>query len=251
MLVLHPDVRMRARIRSAARSWRVHELATWEEVPALLQKGPLLTLAVVDPYTTDGKALEPALAGLCRAYPSLPVIAALELEPRRIQDALTLGQWGVTEILDLHGGEATALRTRLEQAASRPMQRVLAGVGLKGSTRAQAILHTAVEVAMKGGGVRDLARSLITSQRTLRRVIDAAGLPPARELLVWIRVLWAAALLADPSRRVLEVGFLVGYSGDDALRRALRETVGLSPTELRERGAWDTVLKAFHERLQA
>ena len=66
---------------------------------------------------------------------------------------------------------------------------------------------------------------------------------------MWLRVLFAAALVDDPGHTVFSVGLACGYSGDQALRRAIRSVVPHTPSELRELGAFETASKAFFREL--
>ena len=64
-----------------------------------------------------------------------------------------------------------------------------------------------------------------------------------------MRVLFASALLDDPGHTVFSVGLACGYSGDQALRRAIRSVVPNTPTQLRRMGAFETVSEAFFREL--
>jgi transcriptional regulator GlxA family with amidase domain len=67
-----------------------------------------------------------------------------------------------------------------------------------------------------------------------------------------MRVLFASALLDDPGHTVFSVGMACGYSGDQALRRAIGAVLpGTTPSDLREAGAFDTVSTAFFKELGA
>ncbi|HEX2209648.1 MAG TPA: helix-turn-helix domain-containing protein, partial [Longimicrobium sp.] len=70
------------------------------------------------------------------------------------------------------------------------------------------------------------------SPRTLRRRLQAAGLPPAEQLLAWRRLLHAARLLEDPQRSVQSVSRSLGFSTASAFRRSLRALTGLRPAEV-------------------
>ena len=110
-------------------------------------------------------------------------------------------------------------------------------------------MDAAVETVMVGGHPRHLAKTLGFSPSTLLRWCDRSQLPSPRRLLVWLRVLFAAALLDDPGHTVFSVGLACGYSGDQALRRAIRSVVPHTPSQLREMGAFETVSKAFFREI--
>lgn len=112
-------------------------------------------------------------------------------------------------------------------------------------------MDAAVETVMMGGYPRDLAKTLGFSPSTLLRWCERSQLPTPRRLLLWMRVLFASALLDDPGHSVFSVGLACGYSGDQALRRAIRAVIPLTPTQLRERGAFETASNAFFQELAA
>ena len=62
-------------------------------------------------------------------------------------------------------------------------------------------------------------------------------------------MLFASAFVDDPGHTVFSVGLACGYSGDQALRRAIRAVVPYTPSQLRELGAFETVSHAFFSEL--
>ncbi len=110
-------------------------------------------------------------------------------------------------------------------------------------------MDAAVETVMAGGHPKDLAGSLGFSPSTLLRWCQRSQLPNPRRLLLWLRVLFATALIDDPGHTVFSVGLACGYSGDQALRRAMRSVLPHTPSQLRQLGAFDTASKAFFREL--
>jgi AraC-like DNA-binding protein len=83
--------------------------------------------------------------------------------------------------------------------------------------------------------VPELARSAGCSPRTLRRTLQAAGLPTPEQLLAWRRLLHAARLL-DDGRSADSVARSLEFSSGSALRKSLKQVTGLRPRELAARG---------------
>lgn len=110
---------------------------------------------------------------------------------------------------------------------------------------ARSILAAAAGAVAEGRQGEELARTLQISPRTLSRWCRRAALPPPKQLLGWMRVLLAAELLDDSGRTVSEVAAACGYAADSSLRHALRGFLGMSPSELRDRGAFSTAANAF------
>lgn len=210
---------------------------------------PPAALVVVDPYTQreewDGPS--PALRSLIAEFPSVAVIAAMEVTPSRFDDLRTLGKWGVVQVISLdHDDTPFAISQRLRAARGRPLRALLEQtLPDEMSGRARAILEAAVDVIVVGGVGNDLARTLFLSRRTLLRWCTQAGLPAPRNLLAWMRVLLAAELLDDPGRDVLSVALICGYSSDSGLRRITQKFLSSSPSDLRRDGAFATASTAF------
>ena len=112
---------------TAGAPFRVVGDVAWGELDASLRRAPATTVVVVDPYagTRRGDRF-PRVRDLLRSFPSVPVVAAMELRPEMAGDVTMLLEWGVSEVVAL-GTESTprALSARLRQAHVRPLKRAL------------------------------------------------------------------------------------------------------------------------------
>jgi len=256
LLLLHADRVLVERLnRIAGDRFQLLRVNTWAELWAGVAEAPPAALVLVDPYfgEMNGRGPSPHLSHLLKAFPSATVVVAMESSPSRYPDIRQMGEWGVAEVLQLDEDTSReSVRRRLLSARGQPLRRLLAhdpGFPLTG--RARALMDAAVETVMMGGYPRDLARALGFSPSTLLRWCERSQLPTPRRLLLWMRVLFASALLDDPGHSVFSVGLACGYSGDQALRRAIRAVIPLTPTQLRERGAFETASNAFFQELAA
>ena len=226
---------------------------TWGELDALLAGAPPATVLVLDPYAGERPGeLFPKVRDVLRRFPSLAVVAALELKRENVADVATLLDWGVSEVIDL-AAERTprAVQARLRQAHARPLKRRLEGaLSSYVAPEARALLMAASEVAVEGGGAPELARRLSLSPRTLTERCARADLPPPRQLQAWMRILLACALLDDPGRTVYSAADACGYSTDRSLRRAVGTFLGADTTALRRQGAFTAAAKAFNAALR-
>lgn len=255
LFVLHEDRVLIERVSRAAHArFRLTPVESWETLRAGVSEAPPAAVLLVDPYfgETNGHGPSPHLHQLLTAFPSSTVIAAMDTRPARYRDIWMLGEWGIAEILQTEEDRSPlALTRRLLQARAQPLRRLLShesGVPFTG--RARALMDAAVETVMTGGHPKDLARSLGFSPSTLLRWCERSQLPNPRRLLLWLRVLFASALLDDPGHTVFSVGLACGYSGDQALRRAIHSVLPYTPTQLREMGAFETTSRAFFRELQ-
>jgi AraC-like DNA-binding protein len=250
LLVMHADPAFKGRLAQVAEGLFDFQVAEdWPSVRKSVQGLPPASVILVDPYMgQEGHGqLAPELHDLLIEHPSATVIAALHFGLGSYHDVWDLSSWGIAEIVQIDE-ESTpeALRRVLRAARSQPLRALLVGelpIPLPG--RARAIMDAAVETVTEGGHPKDLARSMSLSIATLRRWCESSRLPPPRSLLVWMRVLLAAALLDDPGHTVYSVATACGYSSDQALRRAIKRVVKGTPSDLREIGAFETVSEAF------
>lgn len=257
ILVLHEDPVLRECLMGVARSGSgaLEWVADWEALQDAVKSAPASAIVVVDPYAgmPNRGEISIELSALMNRYPSVAVVAAIEMRPGCIEDARRLGEYGVVQIIDLDGElSGRHVAALLTAVCGRPL-RTLVQRALPRYTGAAArsILATAARTVSEAGHGSDLARALHITPRTLSRWCRRAGLPPPRRLLAWMRVLLAAEMLDDPGRTVSDVAFACGYSADGSLRHAFRAFVDLSPTELRARGAFDTVAEGFLRELAA
>jgi AraC-like DNA-binding protein len=252
LLLLHSNELFQERIRRAVAGRRaVIPLGHWDGLRQSLRAAPPGTVAVVDPYAGSEDELSPELRDLLRDFRSATVVAAYAFDAAHYGDLRTLGQWGVAELICVGKEDSRpALLRRLRALQSRPVDRVLARVPVRGlSGRARTLLGAAGETVAAGGQTPELAAALELTERTLLRWCARADLPPPRRLLAWLRVLLACDLLDDPGHSLSSASRACGYAADMPLRRAIRNLVGLEPRELREAGALASATRVFTEEL--
>jgi AraC-like DNA-binding protein len=252
LLVLHSNPVFREQVkRAGGRRFDYLPVSNWEDLRERARTAPPAALLLVDPYEGSGGELAAALRSLLLEFPSVTVVAALDLRPERYRDLRTLGAWGVAEIIAL-GEEDTgdSIARRLRGVQGRPLQSLLErSLPPNTSGQARAILMAAAEVVSTGGQANELARALFLSPRTLLRWCNRAELPPPRRVLAWMRILLATELLDDPGRTVSSVAHACGYASDNSLRRALQDFLDTTPTTLRRDGAFSFASGTFIREL--
>jgi len=224
----------------------------WAELEATVREASPASVVLVDPYA-DGRAGEqfPRLRELLRRFPSLTVVAVLELRTESVGDVMTLMEWGVSEVIDLET-EATpgAIRARLRQAHARPLKKRLeAALSQYVPPEARNLLLGAAEVAVEGGSAADMADVLRVTPRTLAGQCTRADLPSPRQVQAWMRILLACMLLDDPGRTVYSAAYACGYSTDRSLRRAVQTLLGKDTTTLRRGSAFTAAMRSFNDTL--
>ena len=254
LICLHPDRTFMRRIREAsADRFSVTRVKNWTHLRSALESAPPAAVVLVDPFYGTRSRVTPSedLHELLTAFPSSTVLAAMETPASHHHVFWKLGEWGISEIVQVEDDSSdVALRRRLRETRAQPLRRLLASEQIYRLTgRARTILDAAVETVMRGEHPRELAETLDFSPSTLLRWCERSQLPTPRRLLLWMRILFASTLLDDPGHSVSSVGKACGYSGDQALRRAIRAILPYTPSELREMGAFDTVSEAFFAEL--
>jgi AraC-like DNA-binding protein len=252
---MHPNGAFQERVRTVgATVFRCQSVSTWPELRTAAAQTPPSTLLVLDPYRKNARGLwklTPELRGFLWEFPSITVVAAIDVRSGLSHDLRTLGEWGVADVISIYEddiGEGMLRRLRLAQG--RPLQNLLArSLPATVSGQSRTLLMTAAEVVSMGGKGRDLARALHLSQRTVLRWAERSGLPPPRRILAWMRILLASSLLDDPGRSVFSVACACGYASDSSLRRAMQDFLGTIPTHLRREGAFERATHAFLQEL--
>lgn len=259
IFLLHGDRELRERFaRLLGRAGRLEVVESWEELRARIPQAPPTAVALVDPAHGDGRGGHPSpeLHQLLGDFPALGVIAAVELgnDSRSAELLLTLGRYGVAEVVEVHSETSLpVLRHKLDRVRGRVVYNLLeAKLHFTLAAKAFKILALAVDVAeARGGYPKDLSRRFEVSPRTLNRMCKEAGLPSPRDLMMWIRTLFASRMLDSSSHDLVTVARASGYSSAWALRRALIQTVGLVPKRLRMAGAYQTAAGEFVRVLAA
>jgi transcriptional regulator GlxA family with amidase domain len=109
---------------------------------------------------------------------------------------------------------AAAVARRLGEVRGRWTQLLLArALPRTVPSRARAMLTVISEVAADGGQTPELAAALGIGERTVARWCSRLGLPHARRLFAWIRLLLVGELLGQPERSAASVARACGYSG--------------------------------------
>ena len=248
LLVLHEHPRLTERLRALeGRHFQYHRYRDWASLAEALPASPSSAIAIVDPYHPDRARPAAALRELAATFPSATIAAALVVAPESGADLALLGKWGISEIIAIgHDDTRQAIEARLRRIHARHFRQALAlSLPVEASGHARALVDAAARVVAAGGNVTHLAAMLQLSPRTLTRWCERVGVPPARTLLAWLRVLIAAQRLDDPNRTVRDVAESAGYSSDTALRRVMVAFVGMNPTALRAHGAYAAAERRF------
>jgi AraC-like DNA-binding protein len=245
MALASTDAEVRERVRDGVdRRW--HDLLhtpSWEALPRTVRERPVSVLLVdLDLLPPEGP---PALVGLRRDYPSLPVVVlARRTDPYLLFD---LGRSGASQLVLL---DAEGPRPELRRAFDRALTRSAAGMVVRQLTElvepdVLTVLRGALELTHRCWCADRFARSFGLSRPVLSERLRASNLPATGHLMLWARLLHAGHWLPDPGRSGESVSRQLEYANGAVFRRALRSAVGVTPTRLAGAGGLGRVLEAF------
>ena len=246
LALLQPDARGLARVREALRSQ--HELlacSDWTELLEAVRDRPVQG-CIVDAYGPSNSISDRDLRELASIRPGVAVLVYSDFAHRETE-LFRLGQQQVDAVIiaDAEDGPwqiqkvtARALSATVATHLEFCLGNTVVGLELKA-------LLWATEHALSQPNVSDLAVGLSMSPRQLTRALRKSRVMSARQILLWGRLFQAGRLLPEPRATVEGIAYRLGYSSDAAFRRALRGKVGLTPTELIQKGGLVCVLGAF------
>jgi AraC-like DNA-binding protein len=229
------------------------------DLPALrnaVRSAPQTAICFVDAVSGEGseRGIAEGIRDLTREFPLLAVVACLPPDcAPDVSVLLTLRDWGVAEILDLtRDTSEAAVAQRIADVKDVWAERLFLRVLPRSMTaRGRALVNAVADVAAQGGHVPELAQALGIDERTVPRWCSYAGVPHARRLFSWIRLLLVADPLMDPRLSFETVARASGYSSAASLKSTTKTFTGYTPTELRERGAFNVISELFRADLRS
>jgi AraC-like DNA-binding protein len=224
----------------------VAHASTWDRLVYLIRERPATCVILDEGSLPTFRGSDGSITELGENFPSVAqvLIARPATDPYAL---FRLGRAGVANLLllrldDLERDLPETILRALGGGAHSLVTRLLSPYLPARETN---VLRLAFEGAQSGWTTKDLAdRSGLTRPHLSVR-LKAVGLPSAGHLLVWARLLLAAQWLADPGRSAESVSRQLEYSSGAALRRTLRNYVGVTPTAVREAGGLSLVLDRF------
>jgi AraC-like DNA-binding protein len=224
----------------------VASVRSWDRLVWLIRERPV-TIVLVDsaalPRTHPSDEL---LGELKRRYPSVGTIfvSRPRLDPFAL---LRLGRANISDLvvvdLDDLGAE---LRRAVRRSSSRNTQAlVLRALRNEIARPERDVVQAALDGALLGWGADDLARHSGWTRAHLSVRLRDTGLPSTGHLLLWGKLLHAGRWLAEPGRTAESVARQLEYSNGSAFRRAVRNYLDSTPTEVCEAGGFTFVLRCF------
>jgi len=238
--------------RSDAGGAALRFVETFEEVgKVLLSLHGSVGAVIITPTDATGAHAAPFVERLVALWPSISFMAYCSIGFRHSHDLRTLGAAGVHGFffrgIDAAGAD---IREMLRLAdRERAADAVLRRISTFLPRRLRVLFEYSTEYFGGTRTIREVARLIGVSRRTLFRYCERERYPPPGEMLVWCRLFLAAYLLEDQGRTIESVALEIGLPSANALRNLLRYHADCTPTEVRRAGGLEWMTVTFHARL--
>lgn len=238
-----------ARLRGAAgQDHAVYAALDWAHADAIIRRQPVDVL-VVDPQFGASQAPRvDRITEVRTRYRALPMVVYSALTAHTMRPLIELGTAGLDQIV-LYGldDDPERLRRVIElQPGVRLGEQLIRELRPRMDCLPASIgaaLERAIRNPAAFRGVGDFATAAGVPRRSLYRHVERAGLVTPRELLAGSRVLRAYALLLMPAHTLDSAAEQLRFGDRDALARAMKQAVGLTPGRARIRMGPDAFVR--------
>lgn len=239
---------LRDQVRSALEPLHgVVDAPTWDALLRTIRERPVggLLVHLGEEGMRNRSAIAPLL-DVRRRFPSVGLIPVLD-DARNPRALFELGKAGFENLVLLSaGGLQWELRRWVARAGlSGVTSTVLRALRSFVPPSEMGAVRTAVDGLHHYWSAEEYSEVVGLSRPFLSERFKRCGLPSVGHLLVWVRLMHAAQWLPDPGRTGQSVSRQLQYSSGAAFRRALRNYVGRTPTQVAEKGGLSYVLGRF------
>jgi AraC-like DNA-binding protein len=187
-----------------------------------------------------GRELDRRTATVVREFPSVPTVALLASTPATAESLLTLGNAGVTRLVDVRVPSGwshlrqilgTEARHEADRMALEAISAELGGMTADCYAFFEALFVESERIRT----IRELALRMGVLPSTLMSRFFRAGLPSPKRFLAFARLLRAARLFEDSGHSIADVANALEYSSPQSFGRHVRALLGLTAGEFRQR----------------
>lgn len=218
---------------------------TWDRLTWLVRERPVTGVVLDSAVLPRGPELTEALTTLLSRFPSLgTVLVARRLDPVTL---LRLGRASISGLVLTELDDVAHDMPRLFARASdrSTVAAVARRLGSRLGSAERGVVRAALDGALIGWTADELAAHCGWTRAHLSVRLTAKGLPSAGHLLLWSKMLHAGRWLPEPGRSAESVSRQLEYSSGAAFRRALKNYLSATPTEVIEAGGFEYVLARF------
>ncbi len=199
----------------------------------------------------EGSDLALLIEGVVRQRYGVGVVGLASRLRGHPDDLLRLARSGVHALLfDEDRRASIVVRRTLIEASTRCRSQTFWGdVAPVTPERVRPIVAYGLRHSHEPLTVDAVARALGLHRKTLAERCSLSGSLPPQLMLGWCRLLAAAVLLEDRGRLVDHVALELYFASGTAFRNMLKRYTGLSPAELRAKGAITELSRRFRRAL--
>ena len=246
-----------ARLRGAAgQTHVVHAALDWAHADTIIRRQPVDVLVVDPQFDSTQAPRSDRIKAVRNRYRALPMVVYSTLTAHTLRPLVELGTDGIGQIV-LFGldDDPRHLRQVLELQPGIRLGEQLMAILRPFLENAPTAVAAAVDRAVRNPaafrGVGDLATAAGVPRRSLYRHLDRAGLVTPREVLAGARILRAYAFLGIPGYTLDLAADNLRFSDTDAMARAMKDAVGITPGRARARLAPEAFVRRLADHLTA
>ena len=235
------------------RQERVIVAKTWDDLERDLHVPPV-SGALIAP-SADGASRSAEFQRLTAAYPSLPVIAYVPLNPRAFRAVAQLSKLGLEHvILYAHDDSAERMIATIDKVRASPLTERFIQL-LKPSLEklpvgiAKAVVEMFAE-PHRYPSAQDIAANAGVSIVRMYRAFQAADLAAPKKMVVAAKLLRAFSHLSDPGQSVGGTSTKLAYRNPRIFAEHTNEVFGLNPSRLRSHMTEDKVVSRLLDWIQ-
>jgi AraC-like DNA-binding protein len=239
-----------ARLRAAARdSHTIIACDDWEQAFATCD-GKMVHAAVLDLETAATPSFD-SIRRFKRLNPGIALIAYTTYSADRAHHIFDAGRYGFEALVvaDLNDGPSAFSRA-IEKASARGVASMVKGGLAPAVDRlASDALLAAITRAHERLTPASLAHELGVGGRRLSRALSVSGYPSAHKLIMWGRLIVAAALMDGTRHSTDRIALTLSFPSGSAFRNNCRRYLSAKPSEIRAQGGATLVFNRLRESI--
>ena len=241
-----------ARIRSAARdSHTVIACDSWEQIFSTCHDR-MVHAAVLDLETAASPSFD-SIRRFKRMNPTVVLIGYTTCTLERVHHIFDAGRYGFEALVlaDIDDGPSAFSRA-IERASARGVAAMVRNnLAPAVAPMATDALLTAITRAHERLTPASLAQEMGVGGRRLSRALAASGYPSAHKLIMWGRLIVAAALMDGTRHSTDRIALTLRFPSGSAFRNNCRRYLGATPSEIRARGGASLVFSLLRDGIAA
>jgi len=241
-----------ARIRSAARdSHTVIACDSWEQIFSTC-RDRMVHAAVLDLETAASPSFD-SIRRFKRMNPTVVLIGYTTCTLERVHHIFDAGRYGFEALViaDIDDGPSAFSRA-IERASARGVAAMVRNnLAPAVDPLATDALLTAITRAHERLTPASLAQEMGVGGRRLSRGLAASGYPSAHKLIMWGRLIVAAALMDGTRHSTDRIALTLRFPSGSAFRNNCRRYLGATPSEIRARGGATLVFSLLRDGIAA